>query len=58
MKKAFCPICGELEIKDGKIIHPTQDKFIADILNNGYKSTYIYPKIINYIELPSPTMKI
>lgn len=38
---AFCPICGELEIKDGKIVHPELDKHYADILSNPLVTVYI-----------------
>ena len=39
-EKAFCVVCGELEIKDRKIIHPELDKILAKILKNGFKRQY------------------
>lgn len=32
---AFCPVCGQLEVKDGKIIHPEMDRIISDMLKNA-----------------------
>ena len=39
--KAFCPVCGELKIINGKIIHPALDKILAEKLENGCTTTYI-----------------
>lgn len=45
IERAFCPICGELEIRDGKIIHPELDKeikaYTKSVLENGAKIHYV-----------------
>jgi hypothetical protein len=39
-QRAFCVVCGELRIKDGKIEHPESDRICAELLNNGFTTTY------------------
>lgn len=39
-KRIFCPVCGELKVEDGKVIHPALDKEQADILKHGFEVHY------------------
>ncbi len=35
--RVFCPTCGELKVnKYGMILHPAQDKIIAEIIKHGF----------------------
>ena len=42
MKKvrAFCPTCGELEIKNGEILHPQMDYILSQIFKNSCTINY------------------
>lgn len=40
-KRAFCMVCGELEIKDNKIIHPALDRIMSEKLKAGVETYYI-----------------
>lgn len=34
---AYCPLCGKLEVKDGKIIHPAMDRANNELIKAGFK---------------------
>ena len=38
--KIYCPICGELEVIEGKVVHPHLDEIYAEMLNSGFELTY------------------
>ena len=52
MDKAYCLECGELETKDGRVIHPERAKIDLEILENGFYPTPSYKKeeIENHLE--------
>lgn len=39
--KAYCAICGELKVTNGRVVHPALDAVYADRLQNGFCTTYI-----------------
>ncbi len=39
--RVFCPVCGELEIKNGDILHPQLDMIIKEMLDNSFTVNYV-----------------
>lgn len=40
MTKAWCNSCGWLSVKDGKAIHPAQDKILMDMYKNAFTTNH------------------